>query len=115
MDEKRNIEMTAKRALLAGIVAALLPSLSIADSRNQGYLVDSYGNNISTSSTTGLCWRSSDWTPARSVEPCDPVAGKTAAVPAPIVPAAVQPPAPAPAAAAKIAPGIITFSADALF
>jgi len=115
MDEKRNIEMTAKRALLAGIVAALLPSLSIADSRNQGYLVDSYGNNISTSSNTGLCWRSSDWTPARSVEPCDPVAAKVAQAPAPRVAAAVAPPASAPAAPARIAPQATTFSADALF
>ena len=109
--------MTAKGVLLAGIAVTLLPAMSIAqDSRNQGYLVDSYGNNISTSSNTGLCWRSSDWTPARSVEPCDPVAGKAAAAPAPRVAAAVEPPAPAaPAAAARSAPQAITFSADALF
>src|SRR5258705_9941863 len=109
--------MTATRALiLAGIAATLWPGMSIAqDSRNQGYLVDSYGNNISTSSNTGLCWRSSDWTPARSVEPCDPVATKAAQAPAPRVAAAVGPPASAPAAAAKIAPKATTFSADALF
>ena len=108
--------MTARLALLAGIAVTLLPAMTIAqDSRNQGYLVDTYGNNISTSSTTGLCWRSSDWTPARSVESCDPVARKAAAAPPPKVAAAVEPPTPAPAVAARIAPQATTFSADALF
>lgn len=98
---------------LAGIAAALVPGMSIAqDSRNQGYLVDTYGNSISTSSNTGLCWRSSDWTPARSVEPCDPVAKK------------VETPAPRVAAAAptqqkvmpvRVASQSVSFSADALF
>lgn len=108
--------MTATRTLiLAGLAAALLPGISIAqDSRNQGYLVDSYGNNISTSSNTGLCWRSSDWTPARSVEPCDPVARQVQA-PAPRVAAAAPPPQiPAPAPA-RTALQSINFSADALF
>src|SRR5258705_10944325 len=110
--------MTATRALiLAGIAATLWPGMSIAqDSRNQGYLVDSYGNNITTSSNTGLCWRSSDWTPARSVEPCDPVAVKAQA-PAPRVAAA--PPEKSAAAPAlppaKTAPQSVSFSADALF
>jgi OmpA-OmpF porin, OOP family len=113
--------MNATRTLiLAGITAALLPAVSIAqDTRNQGYLVDSYGNNITTSGT-GLCWRTSDWTPARSVEPCDPVAKKAeapaprvaAAVPPPEKPAATPPSAPAPA---RVAPQSISFSADALF
>ena len=109
--------MTATRTLIfAGVAAALLPGLSIAqDTRNQGYLVDSYGNNIVTSSTTGLCWRDSDWTPARSVEPCDPVA-KKAEAPAPKV-AAVTPPPPQPPAPApkKMLPQKLDFSADALF
>lgn len=112
--------MTATRTLiLAGIAAALLPGLSLAqDTKNQGYLVDTYGNNISTSPNTGLCWRDSDWTPARSVEPCDPVARKAQA-PAPNVAAAAPPPqkpaaAPAPAPA-RMAPQSINFSADALF
>ena len=109
--------MTATRTLIfAGVAAALLPGLSIAqDTRNQGYLVDSYGNNIVTSSTTGLCWRDSDWTPARSVEPCDPVA-KKAEAPAPKV-AAVTPPPPQPPAPVpeKMLPQKLDFSADALF
>ena len=114
--------MTATRTLiLSGIAAALLPGQSIAqDSKNQGYLVDSYGNGITTSSNTGLCWHSSDWTPARSVETCDPVA-RTAQAPAPRVVAATPPPqkvaaAPAsPPAPARMAPQSVKFSADALF
>lgn len=108
--------MNATRTLiLAGIATALLPGMSIAqDSRNQGYLVDSYGNNISTSSDTGLCWRSSDWTPARSVEPCDPVARKAEA-PAPRVAAAAPPPQKPAPAPARMTLQSINFSADALF
>lgn len=110
--------MTATRTLIfAGVAAAFLPGMSLAqDTRNQGYLVDTYGNSITTSSNTGLCWRDSDWTPARSAEPCDPVARKAEA-PAPRVAAAAPPPekpaaAPAPA---RMAPQSITFSADTLF
>ena len=108
--------MIATRTLIfAAIAAAFLPGISLAqDTRNQGYLVDSYGNNITTSSSTGLCWRDSDWTPARSVEPCDPVARKAEA-PAPrVVAAAPAPERPAPAPA-RMAPQNIIFSADALF
>jgi len=78
--------------------------------------VDAYGNNITTSSNTGLCWHSSDWTPARSVEPCDPVAVKAQA-PAPRVAAAPpEKPAAAPAPPpARTAPQSVSLSADALF
>jgi OmpA-OmpF porin, OOP family len=98
----------------------LIPATVLAqDTKNQGYLVDSYGNNITTSSTTGLCVRDSDWTPARSVEPCDPTSKPVAATPAaapkaPVVaaapPAEVSRPEPA-----KPLPQKIDFSADALF
>lgn len=102
---------------------ALIPATALAqDARNQGYLVDSYGNNITTSSNTGLCWRDSDWTPARSAEPCDPTSRPVAAAPTPAPIATVvaaAPPAP-PAAisqpeAAKPLSQKISFSADALF
>jgi len=108
--------ITTRTLIFAGVFAALSPGISLAqDAKNQGYLVDSYGNNIVTSSTTGLCWRDSDWTPARSVEPCDPVA-KKAEVPAPRV-AAVAPPPPQPPAPVpeKMLPQKLDFSADALF
>lgn len=110
--------VAARTLILAGLTAAFLPGILLAqdtsrDSKNQGYLVDSYGNAIVTSSNTGLCWRDSDWTPARSVEPCDPVARKAQA-PAPRV-AAI---APAPAKPAAVTPPraqSFVFSADALF
>jgi OOP family OmpA-OmpF porin len=106
----------AQRSLRRGTI--FLPGMSFAqDTRNQGYLVDTNGN-IVTSATTGLCWRcwrDSDWTPARSVEPCDLV--KKAGAPAPKL-AAVTPPQPAPQPApapVKMLPQKINFSADALF
>ena len=113
--------MTATRTLIfAGIAAACLPGMTFAqnwmqDTKNQGYLVDSYGNSITTSSNTGLCWRDSDWTPARSVEPCDPVARKAEA-PAPrMVAVAPAPEKRAAAPPARMAPQSFVFSADALF
>jgi OOP family OmpA-OmpF porin len=108
---------TTRTMVLFGIAAALLPGMSAAqDTKNQGYLVDAYGNSITTTYNTGLCWHSSDWTPARSVEPCDPVA-RAAQAPAPKVVASAPPPvkpavAPAPA---RMVPQSINFSADALF
>ncbi len=113
----------AKFVFAALAAMALIPATALAqDTRNQGYLVDTYGNNIATSSNSGLCWRDSDWTPARSVEPCDPTNKPMAAAPAPApapmaaVVAAAQPapiPQPAPAAAPLLQK--ISFSADALF
>lgn len=109
--------IAARTLIFAALAAAGLPGMSAAqDARNQGYLVDSYGNNITTSSNTGLCWRDSDWTPARSVEPCDPVARKAEA-PAPRMVAAVPPPeraAPA-QAPARMGTQRVNFSADTLF
>ena len=116
--------MTMTRFVFAAFaLTALTPAIALAqDARNQGYLVDSYGNDITTSSNTGLCWRDSDWTPARSVEPCDPTNKPVAAAPAPVpkavvvaaappvVPAATPEPAPV-----KPLPQKLSFSADALF
>jgi OOP family OmpA-OmpF porin len=110
--------MNAVRTLLlAGIAGGFISGVAIAqDALNQGYLVDTYGNGITTSSNPSLCVRSSDWTPARSVEPCDPVARKAAApVPAPERTAAVAPPPPVAPAPAEILPQKTAFSADALF
>lgn len=104
--------MMMKPMVAAMAAMMLLPVMAQgADSRNQGYLVDTYGNNI-VMSGTGLCWRTSDWTPARSVEPCDPVSKPLAAVsvPAPAVVAAAPTPAPV-----KSLPQKISFSGDVLF
>ena len=55
------------RNTLAGLVvaAAFAPAAMAQDTKNQGYLVDVNGNVV-TSSATGLCVRSSEWTPARA-------------------------------------------------
>ncbi len=110
--------LAAKTLVFAGIAAALLPGMSIAqDTRNQGFLVDANGN-IVTSATTGNCVRDSDWTPAREVD-CNPAPVGKVTAPAP-KPVAVAPPprqraaVPAPAPA-RILPQSINFSADSLF
>jgi len=108
--------MIATRTLVfVAVAAALTSGVSFADSKNQGYVVDT-NHNIVTSPVTGLCWHTSDWTPARAVPQCDPVKVAQAPAPAAATPAAAPPaaakPAPAPATAA---PRKIQFSADALF
>lgn len=93
-----------RRALTGLAVAAvLLPGAAFAaDSKNQGYLVDTYTGNVVTSATSGLCVRTSDWTPARAIAQCDPdLVKKPAPKPAPKV---APPPAPAPKPAPKPKP-----------
>lgn len=112
---------SAKTLIVAGVAAAFLPVMSIAqDAKNQGYLVDTQGQNAIVKATgAGVCVRTSDWTPARAVAECDPDLVKKPA-PAPKV---VPPPPPAPPAKpaapkkepAKPAPQKINFSGDALF
>lgn len=83
--------------------AVLLPLTAMAAPYNDdGYLTD-MNHEIVTSATTGLCYRTSEWTPAKAAEQCDPEYFKKTAAPAP---------APAPE---KMAPQKINFSADALF
>jgi len=66
-----------KRRVLTGMAgiamaAVMLPGTALAaDSKNQGYLLDS-ARNVVTSPTSKLCWRSSEWTPARAIAQCDP-------------------------------------------
>lgn len=99
------------------ITILALPASSFAqDAKNQGYLVDTQGQNAIVKATgAGVCVRTSDWTPARAVAECDPDLVK----PAPAPKAAPQPaPAPEPApkkAPAKLLPQKINFSGDALF
>ena len=110
-------------AMVVGL-AALLPAVTTAqvNGKNEGYLVDQ--NFKIVTSGTGLCWRTSAWTPARAAAAeggklCDPdLAPKPA--PAAIAPAPAKP-APAPKAEVKkepppkLLPQKINFSADALF
>ena len=85
-------------ALIA--VAMVIPALSMAQSRNQGSLVDPI-YNVVTSATTGVCVRTSDWTPARAAaaEACKQCTPDLC----PAV-AAAPPPSPPPAPAPKAAP-----------
>ena len=112
------------RSALATIVgvAALFPALAMAqvNSKNQGYLVDQNFNVVTT--VSGLCVRTSDWTPARAaaaeaVKLCDPdLAPKPVPAPVAPTPAPAKPAAPAPKKEpAKLLPQKINFSADALF
>jgi OOP family OmpA-OmpF porin len=116
----------AIRSALAAIlgVAALFPALTMAqvNSKNQGYLIWGANSDVVTSGF-GLCWRTSDWTPARAAaaeagKQCDPdLAPKPAAAPA-LTPAVKPAPTPKPAPKpepAKLLPQKINFSADALF
>jgi OmpA-OmpF porin, OOP family len=107
---------TIMKPMVAAIAAMLfLPAMAqSADSKNQGYLVNGSDSDI-VMSGTGLCWHTSDWTPARAVERCDPVNKPVVAAPAParaVVAAVVPAPAPAPV---KPVPQKISFSGDALF
>lgn len=113
------MQKISKFILSAITVAIMLPvSTLAADTKNQGYAVDSSGE-IVMSATKGLCWHTSEWTPARAVEQCDPTIRPVAmtATPAPATaPVAATPPALVAApVAAKAAPHQISFSADALF
>ena len=106
------------RLILASCVAtALIPVSALAlDAKNQGYLIDSSGSIVM--SGTGLCWHTSDWTPARAVEGCDPTNKPVAAAPVYVAPPAVIAAAPAPAPIVRPAPPMpqkMSFSADALF
>jgi OOP family OmpA-OmpF porin len=114
--EKKNMSSSMKSALVAAIgLALLLPAAGYAQFKNEGYLLDQ-NSNIVTSPTTGLCWRTGDWTPARAVAQCDPDLVKKPEAPAPKKEVA-PPPAPKKAAAAPVnpAPQKINFAADALF
>ena len=87
-------------AIVVG-VAALLPAVTTAqvNGKNEGYLVDQNFNIVT--SGTGLCWRTSAWTPARAAaaeggKRCDPdLVPKPAPAPAAAAPVPAKP-APAP-------------------
>lgn len=88
--------------------------------KNQGYALDNTGSSaVITAPTSGVCVRTTEWTPARAIIECDPelvrkpAAPKPAAAPAPAPIVAAAPPKPAPAP--KPAVQKFTLSADALF
>ena len=100
-----------KKLLVLAIAVALIPATVLAaDSVNQGYVVDS--RNEIVKSGFGLCWHTSEWTPARAVEGCDPTNKPVAVVtPAPAAAPAVMAAAPATASTSQK----VSFSGDALF
>lgn len=61
-----------KRYLITLLLA--MTSAAMAQTTPQGYLTDTNGQIVR--SGTGLCWHTSQWTPANAVEGCDPVAKK---------------------------------------
>ena len=118
--------MTLKQTLIVCATVASIagcsnsPPTTTANFRNQGYLLDTAGNNaVVRSLGYDVCVRTSDWTPARAILECDPdLVPKPAAKP----PVAPLPKAVAPAPAPKVqtlppAPVAqkFTLSADALF
>ncbi len=114
------MKLITKLLVTSMMSAALLPMTVLAqtsDSKNQGYLVDSRSDIVM--SGAGLCWHTSEWTPARAVEGCDPVIRPVAlAAPAPMAatpaPAAMAAPM-APAPATKPLPQKFSLASDTLF
>ncbi|MFA6311664.1 MAG: OmpA family protein [Sterolibacterium sp.] len=107
-----------KFMLAAFAASTFSPAFVMAQSQdapNQGYLLDTRGNIVR--SGTGLCWHTSDWTPARAVESCDPV-NKPAADATPVrepMLVADAKPAPAKTEPARTQSKKINLSGDALF
>jgi OOP family OmpA-OmpF porin len=110
------------RAVLWGTAAAAMLLAGTASAqqltKNQGYLVDQ-NFNVVTSATTGLCWRTSDWSPAlaakaEACKQCTP--DLCPKPPAPVVkPKETPKPPPPKKEPEKLLPQKINFSADALF
>jgi OOP family OmpA-OmpF porin len=116
-----------KQALIACATLTALagcsnsPPTTTGNYRNQGYLMDTTGNNAVVKSLGyDVCVRTSDWTPARAIIECDPDLVPKPAVSAPVAPPKVAAPPPpkveaAPPAPAKPSIQRFTLSADALF
>jgi len=92
------------------LLAAIGFSSTVAFAQvNDGHIYDSRGEVVK--SGTGLCWKTTRWTPAMAIEACDPDLLKKEAPPVakPAAPKAAPAPAPKPAAQK------VTLAADALF
>ena len=121
--------MTSARALIfAGVAAACLPGMSIAqDAKNQGYVVDADQNPNVVTSGFGECWHTSDWAPGHGNARCDPIVVKKAQALAPTQAAVTPPPVqrdpapemrslqPVPVPKTTVFPQTVNFSADAFF
>lgn len=114
---KQILTVCATVAAIAGCSNS--PPTTTANFRNQGYLLDTAGNNaVVRSLGYDVCVRTSDWTPARAILECDPDL-----VPKPVAKPPVAPPPKAAAPAPRVetppppAPAAqkFTLAADALF
>ncbi|HJY79084.1 MAG TPA: OmpA family protein [Burkholderiales bacterium] len=100
----------------AAVAVALAAVAGTAQSATPGY-VSSSGGQVWTS-PTGLCWKTTDWTPEKAAAPCDAVRTVQVAAPPPV---AVAPPPPAPAPLVTAPPPQpplieqISLSSDVLF
>jgi OOP family OmpA-OmpF porin len=130
MDKKTKLPgslLTASAIALASISAGAMAQAPGAPSQS-GYLTWGGATNAVRAAASGVCVRTSYWTPAMATEACDPdLVPKPAPAPAPVAPRAA-PPAPAPVAPpppakpvppkpAAVAPTIqkVTLQTDALF
>ena len=86
MTHRFNLKLTG-----AAVALALAGVAGAAQAATPGYVSDSQ-NQIWTS-PTGLCWKTTDWTPEKAAAPCDAVRVVQVAAPPPV---AVAPPPPAP-------------------
>ncbi len=94
---------TSQIMLLSAVALATLSISGIAGAdeiNKQGYMTDSRGDIVR--SGTGLCWHTSDWTPAMAIEGCDPVTKKPAPVIADSAPKSAPKSAPVIAAPAPV-------------
>ena len=90
MTHRFNLNVTGAAVALA---LAAVAGTAQAQSATPGY-VSTSGGQIWTS-PTGLCWKTTDWTPEKAAAPCDAVRVVQVASPPPVAVAA-PPPAPTP-------------------
>jgi OOP family OmpA-OmpF porin len=108
MKKRFTPQMTA-----VALALALTAVAGAATAETPGYVSDA--RDQVWKSPYGQCWKTSDWTPAKAMAPCDAVQTVSAPPPAPVV--AVPPPAPIAAAPVAPAPVIekVSLESDVLF
>jgi OOP family OmpA-OmpF porin len=107
------------RGLIAQPAARTALAVALAAVAGAAFAVPGYvtsGSDTAVMSGSGSCWKTSDWTPDKAREPCDPV--PRAAAPAPVESAQRAEPPIAAAPVEQPAPPVIqklTLSTDVLF
>jgi OOP family OmpA-OmpF porin len=111
MKKRCTPQLTAVALAFALAAVAGAANAQSAQSARPGYVTSS-GGQVWTS-PYGLCWKTSDWTPAKATIPCDAV--QTVTAPVPVVAAAPAPlAAPAPVAPAPVIEKV-SLQSDVLF